>query len=844
MLMFVATSVFADSTLLLKKGWQLIGSTNDIESLDIFKPKDVEQVWAYDGSTQKWLGFSPDSTIQKKINDKGFSTISSLKSWHGFWVKSKDDWALRFKDEKQSKDTNITLKKGWNLISLPINSTVSPHIFDDKTVWKYTKNSEWQFFNKEKNEDFKPISYISNSDGIWVKSDKDQVISVANESAKLHNFDDLKEVKSYIKDMVVLGNGRWYGGYYPIMINGAIDNGLVYADGVPTAGASSQKSAISAPKTTETSKTNIQEEGVDEADIIKHDGTNIFYLSNDLKDYNKKIVNVTTFANIVSNNLKPISSFKTAGDTIDMYLVGDKLVVLSRDGVNYKVDLRNKVEQNVLHRGGDISSMLVEIYDVSDITDIKRDKIFKINGSINSSRVVDGKLYLITNFTPFVEYTYPKIYVDLPECKEYFNNFQVGIPEKVEEDSAVDRSMENKNIRYSKVKDYSKCYGVMIDEDGKYYRYDYENPKITYQRLLPLYKEDDKDEKTLIEVKKFYASDKKDQQAVITTVSKIDISTGTLEDSSSVLGNSRTVYASSKALYIVSQDYPIYFGFNRMENRSTIYKFALGEDLGYKAFGFVKGNILNQFSLSEYKDILRVATTEGTSWQNNTKNSLFTIKTVDSSLVIAGVLSGLGKEGESIHSVRFIGDKGFVVTFKRTDPFYTIDLSDVNNPKKAGELEVDGFSSYLHPIGENLILGFGRDATPDGQVAGLKLELFDVSNLENPKVKDTYTFANNYAYSEVEYNHKALAFRDSDNLFAFSYSSYENSRRVTIDQLGLFQIEGEHISVFTPIDKVSNAQDSLFKRALIFDMDGVSYVAYFRDGKISYKAVNTLVKER
>jgi uncharacterized secreted protein with C-terminal beta-propeller domain len=711
----------------------------------------------------------------------------------------------------------------------------------------------WQFFDKEKSEDFKPISYITNSDGIWVKSDKDQVISVADEVAKLHNFDDLKEVKSYIKDMVLLGNGRWRGGYYPLMMRGTLEDGVVYAQGAPNSVSSSSSQKSVAPEASNSSKTNLQEEGVDEADIIKHNDTHIFYLKTDPKDYNTKIINVTTFENIASNNLKPINSVKTAGDTTNMYLVGDQLVVLSRNGTNYKIDIPDTKEKKILSGGGDISSMIVEIFNISDM---KRVEMFKINGSINDSRVIDGKLYLVTSFRPYVNYTYPKIYVKAPECKDYFHPYYDDTPkEEVSSGGGTTVSSESNEIEKNATsksivkitrtdrKDFSKCYDLVTDGDGKYFRYDYENPKVTYERLIPSYTVGDEKEKTLIEPKKFFASDKKDQDAVITTLSKIDIASAKLEDTSSFLGNANTVYASQKALYVVSYSYPWYFGFNRTTRRSALYKFDLGEEMGYKSFGFVKGNLLNQFSLSEYNDVLRVATTEGNSWQNNTKNSIFTLKSVDENLLIQGALSGLGKEGETIHAVRFLGDKGFVVTFKRTDPFYTLDLSDASNPKKVGELSIDGYSSYLHPVGEDLILGFGRDATPDGQVAGLKLELFDVSDLANPQVKDTYTFTNDYSYSEIEHSHKALAFRDSDNLFAFAYNQYQKNSRSMLDKLGVFQVEGDKISVYKPIVANSNAQQGMFKRALIFDIGGESYVAYFSNGVITYKQVSSLVKE-
>jgi len=87
---------FADSALLLKKGWQLIGSTSKIENMSIFEAQNVEQVWQFDANTQKWSGYSPDSAIQKKMRDKGYAKVSEIESWHGFWIKSKDEWVLTF----------------------------------------------------------------------------------------------------------------------------------------------------------------------------------------------------------------------------------------------------------------------------------------------------------------------------------------------------------------------------------------------------------------------------------------------------------------------------------------------------------------------------------------------------------------------------------------------------------------------------------------------------------------------------------------------------------------------------------------------------------------------------
>ena len=340
----------------------------------------------------------------------------------------------------------------------------------------------------------------------------------------------------------------------------------------------------------------------------------------------------------------------------------------------------------------------------------------------------------------------------------------------------------------------------------------------------------------LITPQTFFAPNKKDQDATITTVSKIDIANANLEKTSSVLGYCSTVYASQKALYLVSNKYPMFYNFDRYQERSAVYKFSLDDTLGYKASGFVNGRVLNQFSLSEYDDILRIATTEGNSWQNDTLNSLYTLKQQDDSMLIHGVLSGLGKEGEIIRSVRFVGNRGYVVTFKQTDPFYTIDLTNANNPIKVGALKINGYSSYLHPIDENHILGIGRDATPDGQVAGLKMELFNIEDFANPTSVYTLDFGTPYSYSEMEHNHKALAYRDSDKLLGFSYSTRSNA-----NNLGVFQIEGDTIKEYTPIISPNSSQyDNSFERGLIFDFAGQTYVAYFANGQIAYRQLNSL----
>ncbi|GAA1278347.1 hypothetical protein GCM10009677_35780 [Sphaerisporangium rubeum] len=157
----------------------------------------------------------------------------------------------------------------------------------------------------------------------------------------------------------------------------------------------------------------------------------------------------------------------------------------------------------------------------------------------------------------------------------------------------------------------------------------------------------------------------------------------------------------------------------------------------YTGSGEVPGQLLNQYSLSEHDGHLRVATTSsGTSADpstgapNDSSSGVYVLKA--DTLERTGEVTGLGK-GERIYSVRFIGTAGYVVTFRQTDPLYTLDLSDPAHPKVGGELKITGFSSYLHPAGDGRLLGIGQEANDKGQVQGTQISLFDVTDPAAPK---------------------------------------------------------------------------------------------------------------
>lgn len=175
-------------------------------------------------------------------------------------------------------------------------------------------------------------------------------------------------------------------------------------------------------------------------------------------------------------------------------------------------------------------------------------------------------------------------------------------------------------------------------------------------------------------------------------------------------------------------------------------------DLSLSANGSVPGSLLNQFSLDEYEGRLRVATTVGGRGSSlfgwiSVEASANDVYVLDANLKQEGMLSDLGV-GERIYAARFLGDTGYLVTFKETDPFYVLDLSDPRAPRKAGELKIPGYSSYLHPLGQDMVLGVGKEGDK------VKLSLFDVSSPDDPKEISKYVL--DEYWSEAIGNHHAF----------------------------------------------------------------------------------------
>lgn len=241
------------------------------------------------------------------------------------------------------------------------------------------------------------------------------------------------------------------------------------------------------------------------------------------------------------------------------------------------------------------------------------------------------------------------------------------------------------------------------------------------------------------------------------------------EDTTAVFAPADTVYASADRLYVALSTMPFAMPVDGPASdavepdavepddvTTTLHAFDTAEPTStrYVASGEVAGHILDQWSLSEHDGHLRVAVTEGQAWGGDTSESAVVVLEERGDLLVeTGRVGGLGK-GERIYAVRFMGDIGYVVTFRQVDPLYTIDLTDPADPVVRGELKILGYSAYLHPTEPGRLLGVGQDATEEGRILGTQVALFDVADLDAPErlAKLTVEGAN----SEAEADHRAF----------------------------------------------------------------------------------------
>ena len=484
------------------------------------------------------------------------------------------------------------------------------------------------------------------------------------------------------------------------------------------------------------SGTNVQVEGVDEADIVKTDGRSIIGISSSGELW---IADVT----------RPVPRLRGRltlrdGDFLELYLDGDRVFVIGNSSVGLNPPgsgglyfSRTQGDMEIDEHGDATGeavppleledAVVITEVDISDLDNPRVMRHLRVEGRYVSSRLADGYARVVVSSPPDeLGFVRPSRQSNLSEASsQRFNQLLIR-------ESTLDQWLPDYNLHAANGETISS--GQLLDCD------------------------------------KVYAPS---MFSGFNQVSVLSFATGKslrLRDAASTLADGEMVYASPNNLY-VSQAMDD-FDAGRRDAGTIIHKFSLSAagSADYEASGAVVGSPLSQYAFHEYDGRLFVATTSG-EWSDS--ESFVTVLEDDGrALKQVGKVGNLGR-GEDIYAVRYIGDKAYVVTFRQTDPLYVIDLSDPTNPTTEGELKITGYSAYLHPVGENLLLGVGSEATSWGQVTGAKVSLFDVSDPADPRTLDTLVVDD--ASSEVEWDARAFLWWEPKQLAVVPISDWNSS---------------------------------------------------------------------
>jgi hypothetical protein len=571
----------------------------------------------------------------------------------------------------------------------------------------------------------------------------------------------------------------------------------------------------------EYSETNTQVEGVDEADRVKTDGEHIYVLSD------RDLVVVKSWPAAQTDELGRVTLGTWASS---FFLDGDKAIVLGSanlfevvpdaprrkhgedgtprpaeptedgegtDGGSAAVDEKGDPEDDGM------SDWYYEYHPVTTVTvislaDKTNPRIIKeyfLDGYTADSRRIAAKVYLaLNNYQQFydLEYWPADLYLYGPDG-EY-------IPPSPDEINATFDAMIARNIDRIRARTLAEWLPQYWTATG--------GGEATYASGQPVGACTD-----------VHAPSVFSGQSLLSLVS-LDLDSGDIA-ASTIQGSWGTVYASLDAVYVGSTNWDFYWWWQGGDDvppvKTHIHKFAFDAsgNARYSASGEVLGYAINQFAFDEYQGHLRVATTDGFGWWNNeeTESRVTVLRQTEDRLEQVGLVTGLGL-GERIFAVRFIGDQGYVVTFRQVDPLYVLDLQDPADPKVSGELKIPGFSSYIHPLEPGYLLTAGRDGDDEGNVGGIKIEIFDVTDPTNPKSVKTAVIGDGWnTWSDVLWDHKAFTFFRARNLLAIPVGGWVETQEdggwwgEYKSELALFRVTRESIEVLPGISHMDFFKD-------------------------------------
>ncbi len=518
------------------------------------------------------------------------------------------------------------------------------------------------------------------------------------------------------------------------------EDGTAIASSTEPSSDSGDSSSSSEATASDFTSTNLQEAGVDETDIIKTDGTYIYVATSNGVDIFKAWPK-TAFARV--------ASYAVSGGAADLFLTGTTLVVVSQT---------SNENGSSEFGGGECGTVFpafanrtrIESVNVSDPKHPVSNSVLLMDGAYQSARMVNNVAHFAVTATMDPVWSeYPSVDWDVEQkaCD--------GDTDALAELTTAVEAARTANLAAIEVS--------------------------TVEDFLPSYNTGNGEE--VVDCTAFAKEDGTENNSLTGLVS---VSVDDLTDVSVtfVRGSTSVVYASTEAFYMATT--------NWAEGQSTlIHRFSLGGTSQHTYFGSasVSGAIDNQFSMSEYDNTFRIATMNssyGDEGESASSSNVYILDTTTSTLPQIGKVEGIGLN-ERLYAARFIGDRGYLVTFKQIDPLFVIDLSDPSAPIVAGELEIPGYSSYLQPLSDGRLIGLGMavDASIDADkvhmsdavyytaVQGVKLALFDVADATAPSLVDDDVIGTRGTTSLALEEHHAFTYDDATGDVVLPISLYE-----------------------------------------------------------------------
>ncbi len=567
-------------------------------------------------------------------------------------------------------------------------------------------------------------------------------------SGVVKKFSSDEEFKEYINQASELGRSGYYGGSMmretlaaPNVVS--LDSNIKWGlDSAQTAALGPTNEGTGAP---DYSSTNVQVRGIDEPDIVKNNGSEIYFSS---QNYYYPVFRQTNpMAATDEMRVMPPYENRSGVQSLKAYPPADlkKLAKIDKYG-----DLLLYQDKLMIFSGQNIYA-----YNIKDTANPKEDWQLKLgdNSSLVTSRLVGDELYLVTRTEIYTDQVCPIKPLIAKENDVIVRCIDVYHPAEVVPVDVTYTVMKVK-VDQGEVSEKVSFIGssgssiVYMSSEAIYVTYFYPGDFIAF--LVNFFRENPSVMPTSV-VDKLV----KLQNYDISDSSKLNELQQVLERYYNALDNDERLRVENE-LSNKMVDYQK--AHKRDLEKTGIVKIA-ADNLDVVASGAVPGQPLNQFSLDEYQNNLRIATTLGSgNWFGfgSMGESASDVYVLGDDLKIKGAVKDLGLT-ERIYSVRFIEDKGYVVTFRQTDPFYVLDLADPNEPELKGELKIPGYSAYLHPINKDKILGIGKEGSE------VKISLFDVSNPSEPKESAKYVLKE--YWSEILNTHHAFLLDSRHNVF-------------------------------------------------------------------------------